>query len=265
MSLLSNYLFVRQVLSRTSVFSRSTFMNASRLSSVFRYSSTNTSSQEQKQNETTTTTTTASPSSSNQTAATQSQSEQKSDVDVKQLLEQNTKLNEEINEFKDRYKRALAETENTRVRFNKLVNDAKTFGIQGFCKDLLEVADILNLALVNTPKQVSTDITTLTKDFHNLHQGLVMTEERMQKIFSKNGLVQIKPNEGDKFDPNFHDALFQAKIPEKSSGTIIQVMKTGYRLHDRVIRAAQYVEKNTNLDYIVRRLVTSPISHLLNR
>ena len=66
-----------------------------------------------------------------------------------------------------------------------------------------------------------------------------MTEERMQKIFAKNGLLQIKPNEGEKFDPNFHDALFQTKIPEKTSGTIMQVMKTGYRLQDRVIRAAQ--------------------------
>ena len=120
-----------------------------------------------------------------------------------------------------------------------MVNDAKVFGIQSFCKDLLEVADILNLAVVNTPKQISEDIKVLMKDYTNLHQGLVLTEERMQKIFVKNGLVPIKPNEGDKFDPNFHDALFQAKIPDKQTGTIIQVMKTGYRLHDRVIRAAQ--------------------------
>ncbi|CAF2059224.1 unnamed protein product [Rotaria magnacalcarata] len=233
MSLLSNCLFVRQALCRTSLFSGSTLINVSRFSSVFRYSSTNTASQEQKQSEA------ASPSSSNETTENKSQTEQKSDVDLKQLLEQNTKLNEDVNEFKDRYRRALAETENTRARFTKLVNDAKVFGIQGFCKDLLEVADILNLALVNTPKEVSTDIRALAKDFTNLHQGLVMTEERMQKIFAKNGLIQIKPNEGDKFDPNFHDALFQAKIPEKTSGTIIQVMKTGYRLQDRVIRAAQ--------------------------
>lgn len=120
-----------------------------------------------------------------------------------------------------------------------MVNDAKVFGIQGFCKDLLEVADILRLALEHTPKEISTDMKVLAKDFTALHQGLVMIEDRMQKIFSKNGLLQIKPNEGEKFDPNFHEALFQAKLPEKQSGTIIQVMKTGYRLHDRVIRAAQ--------------------------
>ncbi|CAF1376279.1 unnamed protein product [Adineta steineri] len=239
MSLLSNCLFVRQVLYRTGAFSPSTFMNASRLSTVFRYASTNSSAQEQKQNETT-------PSSADQPIENQTQTEQKSNVDLKQLQEQNAKLTEDANEFKDRYRRALAETENTRVRFNKLVNDAKVFGIQGFCKDLLEVADILNLALANTPQQPSTDITALTKDFNNLRQGLVMTEERMQKIFAKNGLVQIKPNEGDKFDPNFHDALFQAKIPEKTSGTIMQVMKTGYRLQDRVIRAAQFRYASTN-------------------
>jgi len=230
MSLLSNCLFVRQVLSRTGVFSPSKFMNASRLSSVFRHSSTNASSQEQKPTET---------PPANQPVENQTQTEQKSDIDVKQLLEQNAKLSEDVNEFKDRYKRALAEAENTRIRFTKLVNDAKIFGIQGFCKDLLEVADILDLALTNTPKQTSTDLTILTKDFNNLRHGLVMTEERMQKIFAKNGLLQIKPNEGEKFDPNFHDALFQAKIPDKTSGTIIQVMKIGYRLQDRVIRAAQ--------------------------
>jgi len=235
MSLLSNCLFVRQVLCRTGVFSPSTFIHVSRFSSVLRHSSTSTSSQEQKANETSP----PPPSSSNQTVENQSQTEQKSDIDVKQLLEQNAKLSEDVNEFKDRYKRALAETENTRIRFNKLVNDAKIFGIQNFCKDLLEVADILNLALTNTPQQPSTDIKILTKDFINLHQGLKMTEERMEKIFSKNGLLQIKPNEGDKFDPNFHDALFQTKIPDKTSGSIIQVMKTGYRLQDRVIRAAQ--------------------------
>ena len=141
--------------------------------------------------------------------------------------------------FQDRYKRALAETENTRIRFNKLVADAKIFGIQSFCKDLLEVDDILNLAIANTPKEASADANTLKKDYRNLYQGLVMTEERMEKIFAKNGLHKIQPNEGDKFDPNFHDALFQTKIPERASGTIIQVMKTGYRLQDRVIRAAQ--------------------------
>ncbi len=150
-----------------------------------------------------------------------------------------TRLSMCLFSFQDRYKRALAEAENTRIRFTKLVNDAKIFGIQGFCKDLLEVADILNLALANTPKEISTDQSTLIKDYKNLHQGLVMTEERMQKIFAKNGLLPIKPNEGDKFDPNFHDALFQTKIPDKASGTVIQVMKTGYRLQDRVIRAAQ--------------------------
>lgn len=120
-----------------------------------------------------------------------------------------------------------------------MIADAKIFGIQNFCKDLLEVADILNLALVNTPQQPADELRALKKDYGNLHQGLAMTDERMQKIFAKNGLLPIKPVEGDKFDPNFHDALFQAKMPDKQSGTIIQVMKTGYRLQDRVIRAAQ--------------------------
>ncbi|CAF0944254.1 unnamed protein product [Didymodactylos carnosus] len=179
------------------------------------------------------------PSSSSTTAASANGSVEESlgsiEHQLKKVTEENKKINDDLIDMKDRYKRSLAETENTRIRYKKLVDDAKIYGIQGFCKDLLEVADILNLAIINTPKDKKMN----DKDFANLYQGLTMTEEKMQKIFTKNGLIQISPAEGEKFNPNFHEALFQTKIPNKESGTIVQVMKNGYRLHERVIRAAQ--------------------------
>ena len=68
--------------------------------------------------------------------------------------------------------------------------------------------------------------------------GLVLTESKLIKVFEKHGLNRIIPKEGEKFDPNFHEAIFQAKIPDKESGSICVVNQIGYKLQERVIRAA---------------------------
>lgn len=135
----------------------------------------------------------------------------------------------------------MAETENTRNRMRKEVENMKIYGIQGFCKDLLEVADVLNLAIVNTDpsKDSSNDPIDLKAKLKSMHNGLYMTEICLLKIFEKHGLVRILPKEGEKFDPNMHEAIFRIPIPEKESGTINVMTKTGFKLHDRVIRAAQ--------------------------
>lgn len=135
----------------------------------------------------------------------------------------------------------MAETENTRNRMRKEVENMKIYGIQGFCKDLLEVADVLNLAIVNTDpsKDSSNDPTDLKAKLKSMHNGLSMTETCLLKIFEKHGLVRILPKEGEKFDPNMHEAIFRIPIPEKESGTINVMTKTGFKLRDRVIRAAQ--------------------------
>ncbi|CAF0707258.1 unnamed protein product [Brachionus calyciflorus] len=168
---------------------------------------------------------------------------QKLDVELKALKEKLTKTEEEKLDLKDKYLRAMAEAENVRVRMRKQVDDAKLFGIQGFCKDLLEVADILNLAIVNTDPKKDKTLENIDKNvvdkLTSMHQGLIMTEGRLLKIFEKHGLVQIKPTAGDKFDPNLHEAIFRVPIPNKESGSIEIVSKIGFKLHERVIRAAQ--------------------------
>lgn len=136
--------------------------------------------------------------------------------------------------LKDKYKRALADTENLRQRSQKLIDDAKLYGIQGFCKDLLEVADILKKATESVPK---TEISTANPHLKNLYDGLVMTEVQIQKVFQKHGLVQLNPD-GQKFDPYEHEAVFHAPVEGKEPGTIAVVTKVGYKLHGRTLRPA---------------------------
>uniref|UniRef100_A0A915PR31 GrpE protein homolog n=1 Tax=Setaria digitata TaxID=48799 RepID=A0A915PR31_9BILA len=145
-------------------------------------------------------------------------------------------LLEEVSGFKDKYTRALAEVENVRRRGQKQTEEAKVFAIQGFCKDLLEVADILDLAVSAVKKEELEKNVSLK----NLFEGLEMTRTVLQKTFVKHGLRQISP-EGEKFDPALHEAVFQ--VPKEQakfdSGIVAQVIKTGYALQNRPIRAAK--------------------------
>ena len=135
----------------------------------------------------------------------------------------------------DKYVRALAETENVRRRMRKQIDEAKVFGIQGFCKDLLEVADILRQATESTPK----DELTHNQHLKNLYEGLTLTNSQMLKVFAKHELHPIAPSEGEKFDPFLHEAMFQVPAQEaEKDGTIAIIQKTGFRLHDRTIRPA---------------------------
>lgn len=137
--------------------------------------------------------------------------------------------------LQDKYMRALAETENVRQRMTKQVSDVRLFGIQGFCKDLLEVADILQQATQSVPEKELQE----NKHLRDLYDGLVMTEAQLQKVFLKHGLEQIIPQKGDKFDPHYHEALFQVPAEDaKMASNVATVEKLGYKLHDRTLRPA---------------------------
>jgi len=141
----------------------------------------------------------------------------------------------------DKYKRSIAETENVRQRMIKQIQEAKVFGIQGFCKDLLEVADVLSKATESIPADLlSGDGNDAAVDaLRRLHEGLQLTETQLCAVFARHGLVKIDPELGEKFDPNFHEALFQQPATEDSSaGTVAIVSKVGYKLHERTLRPA---------------------------
>lgn len=138
--------------------------------------------------------------------------------------------------IQDKYKRALAETENVRQRFQKQIQDAKLFGIQGFCKDMLEVADILNKAAESVSQE---ELRKADAALKTLYEGLQMTEVQLHKVFTRHGLVRLSPAEGEKFDPNCHEAQFVQPLAEgKTPGTVFIVNKVGYKLHERTLRPA---------------------------
>ena len=114
----------------------------------------------------------------------------------------------------------------------KHIEDIRLFGIQGFAKDLLEVADILEKATGTVPEE------ELSKNSHlkTLYEGLVMTDQQLHKAFNKNGLEKLNPMD-EKFDPNFHEALFELEVPGKE-GNVVLVNQVGYTLNTRVLRPA---------------------------
>ena len=111
------------------------------------------------------------------------------------------------------------------------IEEAKIYGIQGFCKDLLEVADILQIALKSTSKDFNKE------NFQSLFKGVEMTEQQLQSVFRRHGLTQINPI-GEKFNPNEHHAMFEAEDLSKEPGSVSIVSQIGYKLHDRTIRPA---------------------------
>jgi len=153
--------------------------------------------------------------------------------DYAKLKEEKDSLLENVKELDDKYKRALAESENMRIRLAKQIEDAKVFGIQKFGKDLLEVADVLQTACGAVPQ----DELKQNSHLKNLFEGLKMTESQLQGVFRRHGLTQINPL-GEKFDPNEHEAVFMTEDKSKEVNTVAVVSKLGYKLKDRVIRPA---------------------------
>lgn len=99
----------------------------------------------------------------------------------------------------------MADSENLRKRLTKQIEDAKVFGIQSFCKDLLEVADILGHATSAVPKD---EIRDTNPHLKNLYEGLTMTKDSLLQVFKRHGLEVVNPI-NEKFNPNLHEALFQ--------------------------------------------------------
>eukprot|EP00428_Durinskia_dybowskii_P074325 CAMPEP_0170398960 /NCGR_PEP_ID=MMETSP0117_2-20130122/23703_1 /TAXON_ID=400756 /ORGANISM="Durinskia baltica, Strain CSIRO CS-38" /LENGTH=216 /DNA_ID=CAMNT_0010655597 /DNA_START=45 /DNA_END=695 /DNA_ORIENTATION=+ len=143
-------------------------------------------------------------------------------------------LNAEIKELKNQVLRSLAEEENVRRIAKRDVDNAHAYANTSFAKSMLEVADDLERAIATVPAEKrNSDDATLKA----LVEGIEMTDKNLKKIFLKFGVVKYGKVD-DPFDPNFHDALYQ--IPDASKpNTIGMVVKSGYKLKDRVIRAAQ--------------------------
>lgn len=138
------------------------------------------------------------------------------------------------NDFLDKYRRSIAENDNMRKRLTKQIEDAKIFGIQGFCKDLLDVADVLAKAV-----EAGKAIEGQQQGNKDMVEGLKLTQTQLLQVFGRHGLTQIDPVKGEeKFDPNLHEALFQIPAPNLDPNIVMDVQKIGYSLHGRTIRPA---------------------------
>lgn len=139
-----------------------------------------------------------------------------------------------VDELRDKFLRAVAETDNVRKRAERDVADARAYGIAGFARDVLSVADNLSRALgAVTPEQRAQADETLKA----LLDGVDLTRREMHNILQKHGVRELDP-QGEKFDPNFHQAMYEVPDPQVPAGTVVQVVQTGYAIGERVLRPA---------------------------
>jgi len=143
-------------------------------------------------------------------------------------------LEAQVAELKDKYLRAHAEMENTRRRAEKDVADARSYSIAGFARDMLAVADNLGraLAAVDPALREAADNTLKT-----LLEGVELTNRELAKTLEKHGVRLLNPMD-QKFDPNFHQAMFEIPDETVPPGTVKQVVQPGYAIGDRVLRPA---------------------------
>lgn len=139
----------------------------------------------------------------------------------------------EAAQFKDQLLRAMAETENTRRRAQRERDDAQKYGITNFAREMLSVADNLRRALDAIPAETLAADETLK----TLYDGISATERQLEAAFAKQDIKRVWP-EGERFDSNQHQAMFEVPGTDKPAGTVVQVLQAGYMIHDRLLRPA---------------------------
>ncbi len=152
--------------------------------------------------------------------------------DSEEEIDEITKLSAERDEMRDKWMRALADAENARKRSDRDRREAENYGGSKLARDLLPVHDNLKRGLemaTDEQKEVSAA----------LIEGVELTLRELLNVFKKHGIEPIAPEVGDKFDPQNHEAMFEAPVPNTKAGDIIQVMAEGFLLHDRLLRPAQ--------------------------
>ena len=157
--------------------------------------------------------------------------------DVAEAIE---RLTTERDDMRDRFMRALADAENARKRGERDRREAEQYGSAKFSRDMLPVYDSLKRALDTVSDEQRLAVPALL-------EGVELTLRELGNIFGKHGIEIISPAIGAVFDPQQHQAMFEAPVPGTKAGEIIQVMGEGFMLHDRLLRPAQVgVSSNTS-------------------
>ncbi|WP_193143067.1 MULTISPECIES: nucleotide exchange factor GrpE [unclassified Meridianimarinicoccus] len=154
------------------------------------------------------------------------------DVEAVALQAEIETLKAERDELHDRFMRALADAENARKRGERDRREGEQYGGSKLARDMLPVYDNLNRALRAAPE-------TGSEADKALLEGVELTLRELLNIFEKHGIQRVAPERGEKFDPQLHQAMFEAPVPGTKAGEIIEVMAEGFLLHDRLLRPAQ--------------------------
>ncbi len=140
----------------------------------------------------------------------------------------------ETADLRDKLLRALAEAENVRRRAERDRVDAAKYGAANFAREVLKAADNLRRAL----ESVTAEARRENEVLENLAVGLEITEREMLNAFERAGVRPIEAL-GQRFDHNLHEAMFEMEDPDHPAGTVVQVLETGYMLHDRLLRPSK--------------------------
>ncbi|MHA1559830.1 MAG: nucleotide exchange factor GrpE [Alphaproteobacteria bacterium] len=142
-------------------------------------------------------------------------------------------LNADIADLKDRLLRAAAEMENMRRRFEREMADTRQYAVTGFAREVLSIGDNLGRALEAVPDDAQKEEGAMA----SLLAGVEMTERELLRVLDKHNVKRLEPH-GEKFDPNFHQAIFEVEHAEAPHGTVVQVVQPGYSIGERVLRPA---------------------------
>ena len=159
--------------------------------------------------------------------------------DEEEVFDDNNNLNseeelkKELEQAIEDKKRALAEAENTRRRGIKDLEQSRKYGHLSFAREMLSVVDSLESAVNSSPQNKD----QLTDEIKNFIVGVEMTLEQLKQVFNNHNISKIDP-QGDRFDYNVHQAMFEKETDEVEPGLIIEVMQPGWSLHDRLLRPA---------------------------
>ncbi len=138
----------------------------------------------------------------------------------------------ERDDYREKFMRALADAENARKRADKDRREAENYGGSKLSRDLLPIYDNLKRAIDAASEDMGEKSQALV-------EGVELTMRELINVFRKHGIEPISPEVGDRFDPKFHQAMFEAPLPGTNEGDIIQVSAEGFMLHERLLRPAQ--------------------------
>ncbi|MDA9958495.1 nucleotide exchange factor GrpE [Alphaproteobacteria bacterium] len=156
--------------------------------------------------------------------------ETKGDADVQDPL---TAMTAERDQLKDQLLRALADTENMRRRSEREAANVRKYGHTPFARDLVGAIDNLARVVESAPENLDQADETVK----SLITGIQLSWTELQSVIEKHGIKRVEPL-GEKFDYNFHQAMFEVPTNNQPSGMVLEVVQHGYILHDRLLRPA---------------------------